>query len=44
MMALNYPLIQAITGGTGKYMGVRGQVTTTRIADESYEHKFELLQ
>lgn len=40
---MNDPRDAAIIGGTGKYMGARGQVTTTRIADQRYELKFEIL-
>lgn len=36
------PQVRAIIGGTGKYMGARGQVTTTRNADGSYDHLIEL--
>jgi hypothetical protein len=35
--------IRAVIGGTGKYIGARGQVTTTRNDDQTYEHRFELL-
>ena len=38
------PQIRAITGGTGTYIGARGQVTTTRNADGTYTHVVELLQ
>lgn len=37
------PQIRAVIGGTGTYIGARGQITTTRNADGSYEHKVELL-
>jgi hypothetical protein len=30
------PVVRAVLGGTGKYMGARGQVTSTRNADGSY--------
>ena len=33
-----------ILGGTGKYMGARGQVTSTRNADGSYTQVFTLLK
>jgi hypothetical protein len=35
--------VRAVIGGTGEYIGVRGQVTTTRNEDQTYEHRFELL-
>ena len=38
------PAVRAILGGTGKYMGVRGQVTSTRSADGSYTEVFTLLK
>ena len=38
------PAVRAILGGTGKYMGVRGQVTSTRNADGSYTQVFTLLK
>ncbi len=34
------PQVIAIVGGTGKYLGVTGEVQTTRLADGSYEHVF----
>jgi hypothetical protein len=37
------PQLRAVTGGTGTYMGARGQITTTRNTDGSYEHMFELM-
>lgn len=36
--------VRAIIGGTGKYMGARGQVTSTRNADGSYAQVFTLLK
>ena len=35
--------IRAVVGGTGTFLGARGQVTTTRNADGTYEHRFELM-
>src|SRR6266513_1648387 len=35
---------RAILGGTGKYMGARGQLTSTRNADGSYTQVFTLLK
>lgn len=37
------PQIRAVVSGTGDYIGARGQVTTTRNADGSYEHVIELV-
>ncbi len=41
--AMNDPRVRAIIGGTGKYVGARGQITTTRIGEFLYEVKFEIL-
>ena len=38
------PIVRAILGGTGKYMGARGQVASTRNADGSYKQVFTLLK
>jgi hypothetical protein len=38
------PRARAILGGTGKYMGARGQLTSTRNADGSYTQVFTLLR
>jgi hypothetical protein len=38
------PVVRAILGGTGKYMGARGQLASTRNADGSYTQVFELLK
>jgi len=37
------PQIRAVVGGTGSFMGARGQVTTTRNSDGSYRHEFTLI-
>ena len=37
-------VVRPVLGGTGKYMGARGQVTTTRSADGSYTQVFTLLK
>jgi hypothetical protein len=37
------PQLRAVIGGTGAYMGARGQITTTRNADGTYDHRIELL-
>jgi hypothetical protein len=38
------PVVRAILGGTGKYMGARGQLTSTRNADGSYTQAFTFLK
>ena len=38
--ALGKPFVIAVVGGTGTFMGARGQLQTTRLADGSYEHVF----
>src|SRR5262249_45472810 len=38
------PVIRPVLGGTGKYMGARGQVTSTRSSDGSYTQVFTLLK
>jgi hypothetical protein len=38
------PVVRAILGGTGKYMGARGQLTSTRNADGSYTQVFTLVR
>ena len=38
------PVFRPVLGGTGKYMGARGQVTSTRNADGSYTQVFTLLK
>lgn len=37
------PQIRAVVGGTGEFIGARGQMTTTRNGDGSYDHVVELL-
>ena len=39
----NAPQVRAITGGTGKFIGARGQVSTTRNASGAYVHVIELV-
>jgi hypothetical protein len=39
----NMPQVRAVTGGTGRYIGSRGQVTTTRQATGDYLHTIELV-
>ena len=38
------PVVRPVLGGTGKYMGARGQVTSTRSSDGSYMQVFTLLK
>lgn len=38
------PHVRAILGGTGKYIGARGQLASTRNADGSYTQVFTLLK
>ena len=38
------PVVRPVLGGTGKYMGARGQVTSTRSSDGSYRQVFTLLK
>jgi hypothetical protein len=42
--AAGRPVVRPILGGTGKYIGARGQVTSTRNADGSYTQVFTLLK
>ena len=37
-------VVRPVLGGTGKFMGARGQVTSTRNADGSYTQAFTLLK
>lgn len=39
----NLPQLRAVVGGTGSFMGARGQVMTTRNPDGSYRHEFTLI-
>lgn len=38
------PVVRPILGGTGKYIGARGQLTSTRNKDGSYRQLFTLLK
>jgi hypothetical protein len=38
------PVVRPILGGTGKYIGARGQLTSTRNKDGSYTQVFTLLK
>lgn len=42
-MDVDLPQVRAVVGGTGRFLGARGQVTTVRHDDGTYEHAFELL-
>ena len=42
-IAKNDAQIRAIVGGTGKYIGARGQISTTRDDDDGYTHVIELV-
>jgi hypothetical protein len=42
--AAGQPVVRPVLGGTGKYLGARGQVTSTRNADGSYTQVFTLLK
>jgi hypothetical protein len=42
-MNANAPQLRAVIGGTGSFIGARGQVTTARNDDGSYSHRFELV-
>jgi hypothetical protein len=37
------PQVRAVTGGTGRFIGASGQITTTRRDAGHYEHKIELV-
>jgi hypothetical protein len=43
-LAVNRPVRIAVVGGTGKYIGARGQMVTTRRDDGSYRHVLTLLK
>jgi hypothetical protein len=42
-MAAGQPQRRAVVGGTGRYLGVRGEVVTTRNGDGTYSHEFTLV-
>lgn len=39
----NSPQLRAVTGGTGKFIGARGQISTSRNPSGAYVHVIELL-
>jgi hypothetical protein len=41
-MAVDRPQVRGVVGGSVAFIGARGHVTTTRNADGTYEHRFEL--
>ena len=43
VMKKNEPQYRAVVGGTGTFMGARGQIQTTRNDDGTYEHLIELM-
>lgn len=43
-MAVNQPQVRAVIGGTGRFMGVDGDVSTVRNADGTYTHTFRLMR
>lgn len=42
-MTASLPQLRVVAGGTGSFIGARGQVTTTRVADGTYRHEFTLI-
>lgn len=42
-MVVDAPQVRAIVGGTGRFIGKHGQMTTTRRDAGHYEHKIELV-
>ena len=42
-MTVNAEQLRAVVGGTGDFLGARGQVATTRNDDGSYRHEITLL-
>ena len=42
-MKAEAPQLRAIIGGTGRYIGAHGQMTTVRHGDGSYDHVIDLL-
>ena len=43
-MATHNAQVRAVIGGTGRFLGARGQVTTIRAEDGHYDHTFELVE
>jgi hypothetical protein len=42
-MTASAPQLRVVAGGTGSFIGARGQVTTTRNSDGTYRHEFILI-
>ena len=42
-MSADLPQLRAVAGGTGDFIGARGQVMTTRNADDTYRDEFTLI-
>jgi hypothetical protein len=42
ILVRNKPFVRAVLGGTGKYSGATGTVTTTRLTGTRYLHVFRL--
>ena len=42
-MAPDSPHVRAVIGGTGRFIGARGQMVTTRREAGHYEHTFTLV-
>ncbi len=43
-MAVDEPQLRAVIGGTGSFIGARGEVVTTRNPDGTYTHTFTLVE
>lgn len=43
-MEVNKPQVRALIGGTGRFVGVDGDVSTVRNADGTYTHTFRLMR
>ena len=42
-MTIDLPQVRAVVGGTGHYIGARGQMLTTRRGQGHYEHNSTLI-
>jgi len=42
-MTIDVPQVRAVVGGTGRYVGARGQMSTTRRDQGHYEHSITLI-
>lgn len=43
-LILGQPVSRVVSGGTGKYSGIRGQVVATRQPDGSYTYDFKIIK